>query len=197
MLPSSRTPEGEPVRCSTCGTTSRVDISRPPGDSVCPSCGAIVWAQGVPSGSANTKDAILGFIADLKRRVAAHDYSEATCRFLVAGLRTSLGAHGAILWTKRKDLWRFLRPKPILKYSVGRTDSPTFAAEVLAKGFGIQCKANVDGHPCLLLGVPLIYSGNIVGAIEIVQRDVDSDVLRHGYMKFISDVAAIASPLAT
>ena len=43
---SSRTPEGEPFRCSTCGAIDRIEPSRPPGDAPCPSCGQLLWFSG-------------------------------------------------------------------------------------------------------------------------------------------------------
>mgnify|MGYP000928657959 FL=1 len=43
MVPSSRTPEGEPKRCPVCGHAVRIDPSRPPGDAPCPHCGHLLW----------------------------------------------------------------------------------------------------------------------------------------------------------
>jgi hypothetical protein len=45
MLPSTRTPEGEPIRCSVCGSVSRVDACYPANDSVCPVCGTFALLQ--------------------------------------------------------------------------------------------------------------------------------------------------------
>ena len=43
MTISTRTPEGDPLKCSICGSEHFVLTSWPPGDSVCPSCGAHSW----------------------------------------------------------------------------------------------------------------------------------------------------------
>ena len=43
MEPSTRTPEGEPSRCSVCGKPLRIEPSRPPGDAPCPHCGHLLW----------------------------------------------------------------------------------------------------------------------------------------------------------
>src|SRR5262245_34209097 len=40
---STRTPEGEPVRCPICGAGVRVEPSTPAGDSPCPNCGHLLW----------------------------------------------------------------------------------------------------------------------------------------------------------
>jgi nitrogen PTS system EIIA component len=43
MMPSTSTDDGFPVRCEICGNSSIVNVSRPPGDSVCPACGCFLW----------------------------------------------------------------------------------------------------------------------------------------------------------
>ena len=43
MQPASRTPEGEPNRCSICGVEIVISPSRPPGDAPCPQCGTLLW----------------------------------------------------------------------------------------------------------------------------------------------------------
>ena len=39
----ARTPEGDENTCSVCGAQVRLEPSRPPGDAVCPQCGALMW----------------------------------------------------------------------------------------------------------------------------------------------------------
>lgn len=43
MKPSSRTPEGRPNRCPTCGHKSRIEGSWPTEDAPCPCCGHLLW----------------------------------------------------------------------------------------------------------------------------------------------------------
>src|SRR6202011_2701636 len=40
---SSRTPEGEPYRCSVCFNSLSIEPSHPPGDAPCPFCGTLLW----------------------------------------------------------------------------------------------------------------------------------------------------------
>lgn len=40
---ASRTPEGEPLACSLCGKVAAMEVSNPPGDAICPSCGHLLW----------------------------------------------------------------------------------------------------------------------------------------------------------
>lgn len=43
MTVSSRTPEGEPVRCRVCGKVAALEPSDPGGDVICPSCGVLAF----------------------------------------------------------------------------------------------------------------------------------------------------------
>jgi acyl carrier protein len=44
MTISSRTPEGDPQRCSVCGEIAAVETSYPTDDACCPACGSLlVW----------------------------------------------------------------------------------------------------------------------------------------------------------
>lgn len=45
MIISGSTDEGFPVRCEVCGESSIVNVSKPPGDSVCPRCGSFLWVD--------------------------------------------------------------------------------------------------------------------------------------------------------
>jgi mannitol/fructose-specific phosphotransferase system IIA component (Ntr-type) len=47
MTVSSSTDDGIPIRCDFCGALSFVNVSRPPGDSVCPACGTFLWVNAV------------------------------------------------------------------------------------------------------------------------------------------------------
>lgn len=47
MTPITSTDEGFPIRCEICGNASIVNVSRPPGDSVCPSCGSLLWVTAI------------------------------------------------------------------------------------------------------------------------------------------------------
>lgn len=43
MPVSSRTPEGEPLRCPICGTAADLEVCDPAGDALCPACGSLLW----------------------------------------------------------------------------------------------------------------------------------------------------------
>jgi acyl carrier protein len=39
---SSRTPEGQPLRCEICGDVAAVEVADA-GDAICPACGSLLW----------------------------------------------------------------------------------------------------------------------------------------------------------
>jgi acyl carrier protein len=43
MTISSRTPEGQPHLCPICGKAAALDPSFPDGDTICPTCGQLLW----------------------------------------------------------------------------------------------------------------------------------------------------------
>jgi hypothetical protein len=55
MVPSLRTPEGDPGRCAICGHDYRLDPSSPGRDAPCPSCGHLIYLS-APGISASELD---------------------------------------------------------------------------------------------------------------------------------------------
>jgi mannitol/fructose-specific phosphotransferase system IIA component (Ntr-type) len=45
MVCSSSTDDGLPIKCDICGQSSHVNLSNPPGDSICPCCGSFLWVS--------------------------------------------------------------------------------------------------------------------------------------------------------
>jgi hypothetical protein len=190
---SSRTPEGEPLRCPVCRARHRVDVANPPGDSVCPSCGVHAW---LPPGS----DRIGTTEACIREQV--QEFAE-LCRSappvirlaasLVSVVTSCLAAHGAILWMPTKQGWwsrkTTLRPMAC----VGATDSSTFADEVQSSGQPILRSAMVAERDTLLIGVPVLRDHRFVGVIEVIQRGGSPLATQRGYLRFVCQMAEIVA----
>ncbi len=43
MIVSSRTPEGDDLRCPVCNSAIRVEFSKPSLDATCSACGVLLW----------------------------------------------------------------------------------------------------------------------------------------------------------
>jgi hypothetical protein len=68
MIPSSRTPEGEPNCCPLCGHEVRVDVSYPAGDAPCPHCGHLLWFWASPERNFAPQTAIDRTLRDVDKR---------------------------------------------------------------------------------------------------------------------------------
>lgn len=60
-MPATMTDGGFPIRCEICGASSVVDVSRPPGDSVCPVCGTFLWVDALVEITSRN-----GFVPDVR-----------------------------------------------------------------------------------------------------------------------------------
>lgn len=60
-MPATMTDGGSPIRCEICGASSVVDVSRPPGDSVCPVCGSFLWVDAIVEFASE-----IGFVPDVR-----------------------------------------------------------------------------------------------------------------------------------
>ncbi|MCA9186554.1 MAG: hypothetical protein KDA99_13080 [Planctomycetales bacterium] len=196
MSPSSRTPEGDPVECSVCHAVSLVDLSRPPGDTVCPNCGLHMWNDVAATRVRRVNQVIGKFLDELEMLVITRDSLTYTRRFMVAGLHSLLAAHGAILWTIRPRSLNFWKQRLALDCFAGTCDTAEFARQVVGLGQPMMCDVKWSSGAYLLLGVPLVLGGRVVGVIEVVQRNVESTAVRNGYVRFLKQVARIAAPLA-
>lgn len=191
-MPSSRTPEGDPASCPICGLASTVEPSTPPGDCVCPHCGSHLW---MAPRETSTKIAIRSFIRELQTLVGNSESTTYTSGFLVSGLRRCLAAHGASLWITTKP--RFLRRSQLrLVRNDGHPASSAFACDVLAAAATVVRRESTDSDAYLHLGVPISRGTDILGVIEIAQRDVHEDTVRRGYVRFLCQMAEVSMPLA-
>lgn len=91
-MPATMTDDGFPIHCQICGASSVVDVSRPPGDSVCPVCGTFLWVDALAE-IANLD----GFVPDVRlSEVLARTRTEAI-HTVVDGIAEELG------WTSEQS----------------------------------------------------------------------------------------------
>jgi len=215
MWPSSRTPEGEPLQCRVCGARHRVDVANPPGDSVCPSCGAHAWLNPSSDSIGGTEASIR---AQLQDQLLALEASarETETRILdqvqkfsvlclqgppvidvamsLVGLLTScLAAHGAILWLPTKRNWwsRNTTLRPLACF--GESGSAEFAEEVRTRCEPILRDVTAAERDMLLIGVPISRDQRVVGVIEVLQRGGNPLATQRGYLRFVCQMAEIVA----
>lgn len=195
MLPSSRTPEGDSVDCPTCGLSSKLLTSHPAGDSVCPFCGAHLWVNALRARIPEAKQALQDFKVALKTWGNLRDPKHHVSQLLAYGIKNLLAARGAIIWTARSSgpLSQIFMPE--LMACAGAIDSPEFATEVISRRKPLLRRVEADIDSFLQLGLPLVTSGRAYGAIQVLQRDIQVETTKRGYMIFLAEIAEIASPL--
>ena len=193
MLPSSRTPEGDPLRCDVCGASEAVDFSTPPGDSVCPVCGCHSWATPNP----RNVNSIREFVRELSDLCPRTESIDTIGSFLVSGLMSSLAAHGASLWIAKKRKGRRRQASLELAVSTGQQEPPIFAQEVSAANDEVVRNTQVTGADVLLIGVPVRRDERIVAVITIVRRSGSPAAIQRGYLRFVNQMAEVfaTSPL--
>lgn len=192
MPPSSRTPEGEPLRCPICGASQRVDVSRPPGDCVCASCGALAWIGPRVDSTGNVRAAIEQSVEELSQLCRRDVPVEQIGDVLVKEVTHCLAAHGAMLWlvdqTRRRPRGKRLR----LVAATGRCDdTPRFAEEVSETQRDELRKAIAEGQEVLLIGAPVVRNSRVAAVIEVLQRTGSRPTAQRGYLRFVRKVAEI------
>ena len=88
------------------------------------------------------------------------------------------------------------RPRPLLIRNDGSPGSSGFALEVVAASSSIIRRETTHSDAYLHLGVPIARKADILGVIEIAQRDVNEDTVQCGYMRFLTQMAEVSIPLA-
>jgi hypothetical protein len=200
VQPSSRTPEGSPVHCPLCGAESRIEISNPPGDAVCPSCGCHLWALDVPA----QRNAHASLVEEAKSQIRANvsAFNEIVTsssslpvvgKALVECLTNSLAAYGATFWIKKRKRWWQRRDKMKIVSCIGEIDSLEFIKSVVASGEPCMCEQVREAETVLLIGVPLIKGHELCGAIEVVQRANSPNATRRGYLRFVSQMVSLVA----
>lgn len=187
MLPVTRTPEGEPLRCKVCGAASMIEVSRPPNDSVCPVCGALAWMD-LPM-KLNPKEVIQAFVSELKTIINSRSSRPVVARCLVKGLAHSLAAHGVALWSVEKRHWWSSNLTVDADAIVGEDTSMEFAIEVARQGREIVRSDRLEDRECLRIGIPIVRKNRVVAVIDVAQRSQASPEVIQGYMRFTREIA--------
>ena len=194
MIISTRTPEGEPLKCGVCGHEHLVLLSSPPGDSVCPTCGSHAWLSShknkEPFPTPEVLQSIPGFVD--KIRLSRSRIEVAT--HLIDGLYLCLAARGVTLWMTIPGAGT--EPKQFDRVaSKGETHSSDFSNAVAEEQLPIMRVAKTSIGERLLIGVPLMAKNgfNVIGVIEVAQRTETPVDARDGFLRFARTMVAVTA----
>jgi len=195
MCPSSRTPEGDRIRCDLCGSVSDIDPSQPPGDVTCPACGTLIWVAAASNLSGDhPKQGVLAFVTDVRRLAdSAADRKELGDQ-LVSGLKHCMPAEGATLWVCSRGRQQFDRVKLTAECTSGQADSSNeFAKRIVNDPKRQPTFAEDTDRAVLRLGVPVTTNGRTTGVIQDLKRPEALEGAKRGYLVFMEQLAEIVA----
>ena len=190
MTISTRTPEGDPLKCSICGSEHFVLTSWPPGDSVCPSCGAHSWIPKSNPDKVIPTSQIRNQVRTLVDQLRLSSTKIELGNYLVNGMITCLAANSAILWISKEQESDWQPPLKLIAF-VGKLNGCEFAAEVATTKQATMRMTVIHSVESLLIGVPLKTRIGTSGVIEVVQRATIHPDARAGNLRFVSSMAAL------
>jgi hypothetical protein len=180
MLPASRTPDGDFFRCPICAAENLVLGSDPPGDSVCPSCGAHGWIEVTPVADASLsrrcseRQRKQWQLDDLALEMQQAKSLDEVGDHLVKFLAGSLEAYGANVWIEFQTGWWLKKKTFSLVATAGMCHTSKFAKQVFQSQRSLMRPIHIQKREVIYLGTPLRGSERVIGVLELLQRAEES-----------------------
>ena len=190
MTISTRTPEGDPLKCSICGSEHFVLTSWPPGDSVCPSCGAHSWIPKPIPANVNPTSEIRNQVRTLVDQLRLSSTKVELGNYLVNGIVDCLSAKSAFLWISKGHEADRHPPLELFAFN-GKPKDCEFAEEIATTREPAMRMVVIHSVESLLIGVPLKTRSGPTAIIEVVQRATSHPDARTGYLRFVRSMAAV------
>ncbi len=190
MTISTRTPEGDPLKCSICGSEHLLLTSWPPGDSVCPSCGAHSWIPKSKPEDVNPTSQIRNQVRTLVDQLRLSSTKVELGIYLVNGMVDCLRAKSAILWISKGHEADRHHPLELIAFN-GKPKDCEFAEEIATTREPAMRMVVIQSVESLLIGVPLKTRSGTTAVIEVVQRATSHPDVRTGYLRFVRSMAAL------
>ena len=173
MTISSPTDDGFPVRCDVCGGASLVNVSRPPGDSVCPTCGSFLWVDAFAEITSRYQ-----FVPDVRLPKVSPGSNTFVIEQVVDALAAPLG------WTGAEAKWfqaAILKRENLGSTAIGHGVAVPHAsvawmnacATVLAYvpgGVDFEAPDGVQVHTIVMLASPIARPGDSLRILERIAR---------------------------
>ncbi len=195
MIPSSRTPEGDHLRCYLCNAMTLIEPSRPPGDVTCPSCGTLNWVAGASeSAIERTRRVIRSHAAEITKLVAANAPRAKLAKRLVEVLPICLAAHGATLWHCSRRHWWSRKRRVAVEYQFGLTArSKQFAERIANDSHHKSIRTEDNERDVLVIGVPIVVKEDTVAVIQVLQRLTANEATKRGFVRFTEQLAGMVA----
>ena len=194
MIISTRTPEGDPLKCVVCGNEHLVLSSHPPGDSVCPTCGSHSWIATKKLEKKFPTAEVLQIVPTFVDKIRLSRSKMELATHLVDGLFQCLSPHGVTVWLL----------SPTVGVESMQFELAASRGETLLKDIDFASSndriansltVNTIVGERLLFRLPLKANNKltVAGVLEVVLRiEIPLDA-RDGSLRFVRSMAAITS----
>ena len=188
---TTRTPEGEPLKCSICGEVNLVLVSSPASDSVCPCCGAFSWIKIERDLSPFLSQRDRAMLPPLLDRIRTSASRNQVCRLLADGISLLLKPESIRVSTMEQN--ETDEVSLVLQAHRGQEANQTLEADILNRlkdtNTAIRYKANVTS----VLVLPIIRQDrSLAGIIEIEQNDCLPENRIEEQIRVVSSIGAVA-----
>ena len=194
MIISTRTPEGDPLKCVVCGNEHLVLSSHPLGDSVCPTCGSHSWIATKKLEKKFPTAEVLQIVPTFVDKIRLSRSKMEMSTHLVDGLFQCLSPHGVTVWLLSPSVG-VESMQFELAASRGETHSEDIVFANSNDGIANSLTINKILGERLLIRLPLKANNKLTaaGVLEVLQRTEIPLDARDESLKFVRSMAAISS----
>ncbi len=193
MTISTRTPEGDPLKCVVCGKEHLVLSSNPPGDSVCPTCGSHSWIVSKKIEAQFPTADVVQIVPVFVDKIRLSRSKLEMSNHLVDGLFQCLSPQGVTLWLMSTSVG--IEPTQFdLAASRGETLANDSAFAMSIEELATMQIANTTLGQRLVIMVPLVEKNKltVAGMLEVVQRTEIPFDAREGSLRFVRSMVAVS-----
>jgi hypothetical protein len=188
---TTRTPEGEPLKCSICGEVSLVLVSLPSSDSVCPCCGAFSWIKIEQDLGPFLSQCDRAMLPPLLDRIRTSASRSQVCRLLADGISLLLKPESIRVSTIERNESDGVRL--VLQAHRGHEANQTLEADIVNRlkdtNKAIRYKANETS----VLVLPIIRQDrSLAGIIEVEHDSCLPDYRVEEQIRVVSSIGAVA-----
>lgn len=188
---TTRTPEGEPLRCSICGEVNLVLVSSPPSDSVCPCCGAFSWIkieQDLEPFLSQYDRAMLPSLLDRIRTSATRNQ---VCRLLADGISLLLRPESIRVSTIEGNESDGVHL--VLQAHRGHEANQTLGADMVNRIKETNTVMRYKANDVDILVLPIIRQDrSLAGVIEVEHDSCLPDYRVEEQIRVVSSIGAVA-----
>ncbi len=188
---TTRTPEGEPLKCSICGEVNLVLVSSPPSDSVCPCCGAFSWIKIERDLSPFLSQRDRAMLPPLLDRIRTSASRNQVCRLLADGISLLLKPESIRVSTMEQN--ETDEVSLVLQAHRGQEAKQTVEADLMNRLSTTNKAVFYKSNDVNVFVLTMIRQDrSLAGIIEIEQKDCLPENRIEEQIRVVSSIGAVA-----